>query len=114
MPIKQVSVARIIAVMKLHITSKAGAKHESSTVFIKKGKSFLECMARSLFKQMFHADSTLKVRESTLEIDLFLLCSIFMYCLTVTIYLRPWTIAYQLSDLTNSQIHGTRKTASVK
>lgn len=38
MPIKQVSVTRITAVMKMLITSKGGAKRESSTVSIKKKK----------------------------------------------------------------------------
>lgn len=114
MTIKHISVARIIVIMKLLITTKAGAKHESSTASIKKGKSFLDCMARSLSKQMCHADITLKVRQDTLGIDMFLLHCISMYCLTVTTYLRLWTTAYQFSDLTTSQIHGTRKTTSVK
>lgn len=52
MPVKQVSVPNAVVVMMLLITSKAGAKPESSTVPIKKGKPLLDCIARSLSRQV--------------------------------------------------------------
>jgi len=81
---------------------------------LKKGKSFLDCTAGSLSKKMCHADFTLKVRENTLGTVVFFSHCASMHFLTVTTPLRPWTTVYQLSDLTNFQIHETRKAASVK
>lgn len=66
MPVKQVPVPNVVVVMMLLITSKAGAKPESSTVPIKKGKPLLDCTARSLSRQDVLCRQYLGDRENTL------------------------------------------------
>lgn len=83
MPIKQISMPGITAIMRWFITSKARAKYESSTVSIKKWmeKLSLNCMIRSMIKQMCQtSDIILKIRENTFGKDAsFALCIHILY-----------------------------------
>lgn len=114
MPIKQIPVPGTTAVMRWFITSKAGAKCESSTVSIQNGKSSLNCMTRSMIKQMCHTNIILKIKANTLgkDVSFFALCIHILFdCHNISKTLEKSSGVF---DLTNSQIHGIRRTASVK